>query len=133
YNPVNHMVPPPFPLLLIVPALAIDLNMRWLGMRRGFWRDTGLSLLLGAIFFLLMLAVQWPSSQFLLSPAARNAFFAGNAMWGYSDHLGKWCTEFWDKEWDVFTVKAVVMAILFACVQSRIALWIGNWFANVKR
>ena len=24
YNPVDHMVPPPFPLLLILPAFAID-------------------------------------------------------------------------------------------------------------
>src|SRR5205085_5439534 len=25
YNPVTHMVPPPFPLLLVFPALAIDM------------------------------------------------------------------------------------------------------------
>src|SRR5207248_3544358 len=28
FNPVTNMVPPPFPLLLVVPALAIDLVMR---------------------------------------------------------------------------------------------------------
>ncbi|MCI0539502.1 MAG: hypothetical protein L0Z50_30190 [Verrucomicrobiales bacterium] len=28
YNPVDHMVPPPFPMLMAVPALAIDLLLR---------------------------------------------------------------------------------------------------------
>src|SRR5205814_1771045 len=28
FNPVDHMVPPAFPLLLIVPAIAIDLVVR---------------------------------------------------------------------------------------------------------
>jgi multisubunit Na+/H+ antiporter MnhB subunit len=32
YNPVDHMVPPPFPMLMAVPALAIDLLLR--GSRR---------------------------------------------------------------------------------------------------
>ena len=43
YNPVTHMVPPPFPLLLIIPSLGIDLEPQRLGRGRGFWRDTGLA------------------------------------------------------------------------------------------
>src|SRR5207247_5095022 len=31
YNPVTHFVPMPFPLLLVVPALAIDLIRGWIG------------------------------------------------------------------------------------------------------
>src|SRR5205807_1319947 len=46
FNPVTHMVPPPFPLLLVVPALAIDLVMR----RVGPGRDWLLSLLVGLAF-----------------------------------------------------------------------------------
>jgi hypothetical protein len=133
YNPVDHMVPPPFPFLLILPALGIDLVMRFLGQRRGFWRDTGLALVLGLVFFVLLIAAQWPFSKFLLSPASRNVFFAGNAMWGYGAGLGDWCTQFWDLKQDPFTLKAALLAILFGSAQSRIALWFGNWLSAVKR
>src|SRR6184192_4369759 len=34
FNPVTHMVPPPFPLLLVVPAAAIDLLLRRAGRNR---------------------------------------------------------------------------------------------------
>jgi len=133
YNPVNHMVPPPFPFLLVVPALGLDLVLRVFGQRRGFWRDTGLGILLGLVFFGLLIAVQWPFAKFLLSPASRNAFFAGNAMWGYNANLGDWCTRFWNVEGDPFTWKIALLAILFGALQSRIALWFGNWLGAVKR
>ncbi|MDB6109409.1 MAG: hypothetical protein JWR69_1159 [Pedosphaera sp.] len=133
YNPVNHMVPPPFPLLIIVPALGIDLIMRHLGRRPGFWRDTGLACLLGLVFFLLLLAAQWPFSHFLLSPAARNPFFAGDAMWSYADQLGSWRAEFWHVTEDALTLKAAVIAICLASLNSRVALWFGNWLSAVKR
>jgi hypothetical protein len=133
YNPLDHLVPPPFPFLLIVPAIGIDLVMRFIGQRRGFWRDTGLALVLGLVFFALLIAAQWPFSKFLLSPASRNAFFAGNAMWGYGEGLGDWCTRFWNLEQDPFTIKAAILAILFGGAQSRIALWFGNWLSAVKR
>lgn len=133
YNPVDHMVPPPFPFLLVVPAIGVDLLMRFFGQRPGFWRDTGLALLLGIVFFVLVFAVQWPFSKFLLSPASRNAFFAGNAMWGYNANLGDWCMRFWNQANDPFTLKAALLAIVFGAAQSRIALWFGNWLAAVKR
>jgi hypothetical protein len=132
YNPITHMAPPPFPLLLVVPALGIDLLMQRAGRERGFWRDTGLAIFLGYAFFFLLLAVQWPFSDFLLSKAARNAFFAGNAMWGYPDRLGAWCTQFW-KEGGVLGPQSAADALLFGILQARVALWFGNWLSEVKR
>jgi hypothetical protein len=132
YNPITHMAPPPFPLLLVVPALGIDFLMQTVGRKRGFWRDTGLALLLGPAFFLLLLAVQWPFSEFLLSPGSRNAFFAGNAMWGYPDRLGQWCTQFWNPE-NHLTLKSSLIAMPIAALAARIALWFGNWLSEVKR
>ncbi len=132
YNPITHMAPPPFPLLLVVPAFGIDLVMQTVGHKRGFWRDTGLAVLLAAVFFLLLLAVQWPFSNFLLSKAARNAFFAGNAMWGYPDRLGARCTQFREEDHRL-GIKSSVVAILLGAVAARIALWFGNWLSEVKR
>ena len=42
YNPIDHFVPLPFPLLLVVPAVAIDLMRGWIGHGRG-WSLTGCS------------------------------------------------------------------------------------------
>jgi hypothetical protein len=133
YNQVDHMVPPAFPLLLIIPSIGIDLLMRRLGQARGFWRDTGLACLLGLAFFLLLLAAQWPMSQFMLSPASRNAFFGGDMIWSYGNHLGPWRFEFWDIDVDPLTLKAALIAIGLAVFQSRLALWFGNWLSTVKR
>src|SRR5262249_40551166 len=61
---VTHMVPLSFPLLIICPALAVD----WLMRRMGRGRDGRLALWLGAAFFIVLLAAQWPFADFLLSP-----------------------------------------------------------------
>src|SRR6266513_2304 len=55
FNPVRHMVPPPFPLLLVPVGLAIDLVMRRVGPERD-WR---LSALLGAAFVAVFFVTQW--------------------------------------------------------------------------
>jgi len=133
YNPITHMVPGPFPLWLIVPAFGIDLVLRGAGSRRGFWRETIVALILGVIFFALLIAAQWPFSAFLLSPAARNPFFAGNAMWGYYVEPGEWCTRFWDVENHPVTWSAVGISVLGGALVSRLALGIGNWLNAVKR
>jgi hypothetical protein len=132
YNPLTHMAPPPFPMLLVVPAFGIDLILQTAGRKRGFWRDTGVAVVLGVTFFLLLFAVEWPFSEFLLSPGARNHFFGGNAMWGYPDRLGSWCTEFWDPQ-NRLGVKSALIAIGGGAVASRLALWFGNWLSEVKR
>jgi hypothetical protein len=74
YIAVTHMVPPSFPLLLVVPALAIDLLLGRAGRRH----DWLMSIALGLGFVALLLAVQWFFGEFLLSPAARNYFFAAD-------------------------------------------------------
>lgn len=79
YHAVTHMVPPGFPLLLIFPALGLDLLAPYLGGQPP-WQK---SVVLAAVFLGVFLAVQWPFSAFLLSPAARNWFF-GAHYFGFS-------------------------------------------------
>src|SRR5216110_625074 len=55
FNPVTHMVPPPFPLLLVVPAVAIDLLMQ----RVGPGRDWRLAALVGLAFLAAFFVTQW--------------------------------------------------------------------------
>src|SRR5437879_1552022 len=69
FNPLTHMVPPPFPLLLVVPALAIDLVMQRVGPGRDWW----LSALVGLAFWAAFFVAQWFLTALLLTPPARHS------------------------------------------------------------
>ena len=75
YQNVTHFVPPEFPLLLIAPAVALDLF--W---QRTRWRGWRLALASSAIFLAAFALVQWPFADFLMSPAARNRIFGVGAF-----------------------------------------------------
>lgn len=128
FNPVTHMVPPPFPMLLVVPALAIDLLMHRLG--RG--RDWALSVLLGIVVLALLLAVQWYFAEVLLSAHARNFFF-GADQWNYSSKLGPFRYQFWRIKTDPITPAGLGIAAMIAIVSARLGVWWGTWMAQVKR
>ena len=137
FNPVTHMVPPPFPLLLILPAIAIDLILRRAGEATG-WKSLALALVLGAVFLAVFIPVQWFFSAFLISPHADNWFFAGNRIWGYGNHLGEWTTRFWrvnpaDSNSDLLTLHALVVCWLLASVASWLGLMLGGWMRKVQR
>jgi hypothetical protein len=72
---VTHLIPPEFPLLLIVPAIAIDLLARAQSGNGATWSRGQLAAVGGVVFAALFFLVQWPFATFLMSPGARNAFF----------------------------------------------------------
>ena len=79
YRNVTNMVPPlPFPILLVLPALAVDAILRKSGTGRA--RDWLAALAVGLTFVAVLLGVQWEVSQYLISPASENAFFGAAAM-----------------------------------------------------
>lgn len=128
FNPVTHLIPPPFPLLLVIPAVAIDLVMRLVG--RG--RDWRLSVLLGVAFLATFFVTQWFFAEFLLGPHARNYFF-GVDQWDYSSRLGPWRYHFWRADTNPVTPAALAIAAVIAIVSARIGLWWGNWMARLRR
>ena len=135
YNPVTRMVPPAFPLLLFVPALAIDLALKRLRSQN----DWTLSVVIGVSFVLVMLAVHWFWADFMISPRARNFFFAAD-QWDYSTRLGPWRYQFWnlDKDvagnWSLFAfAKGIAVAMALAAGSSRIGLAWGRGMSRVKR
>jgi hypothetical protein len=71
YHQVKEFIPPPFPLLLIVPALLLDL-LREKMAGRDRWLQSAVA---GLLFIGSLMAVEWPFATFLLSPAARNRAF----------------------------------------------------------
>lgn len=134
YHPVDRMVPPNFPLLLVVPALAIDLIVaRTSGLPRTFWRESVLSVALGAAFLVAFVVTQYSFSAFLISPAADNWFFAGNRWWPYFIKVDDFRFRFWNPKGDPLTVTGMFIALLLAVFKSRIALALGNWMSKVQR
>ncbi len=75
-NPITHFQAFEFPLLLLIPAVGIDLITQKFGGRNSW----SLSLLYVGVFFALFIAVQWPFGDFLMSESARNWFF-GTESW----------------------------------------------------
>jgi hypothetical protein len=135
YNPVTHMVPPPFPYLLVIPAFVLDL-LRPRVAARNAWLQ---ALVLGVAFFAVFLAVHWFFAEFLLTPAARNWFFAAD-QWGYTDRPGPWQYQFFampradDGQIIVSAlVRGLGIAALFAVLSSRVGLVVGRMFAKVTR
>ncbi len=119
YREVTHFIPWEFPLLLIVPAIVLDVILQ----RTGGWRPLVRAVTGGLAFFAVFVAVQWPFANFMLTPAARNWFFGG----GHVDFatpprspLARF--EFFYREPDPAQFWRVM---LIAAVVSCFMMWIG--------
>lgn len=133
YNRVTHLVPPVFPLLLFLPAAAID-GWLWLGRKRRGWaweiiRVGGSA----AAFVAVFLPVQWHFSRFLISPAADNAFFAGGRFFSYAARAGEWRGRFWDLDQDPFTLAALPWMLLLALASAALGHLVGTFLSRVRR
>jgi hypothetical protein len=128
FNPVDHMVPPPFPMLLVIPGLAVDLLMQ-----RIQGRDWRLAAALGAAFVWILFDVQWWFAEFMVSPYSRDIAFFAAQRWGYNIRQTPAILEFWGQTTDAVTVRSMVVATLIGIASSRLALGWGNWMRRVVR
>ncbi|HEX3797455.1 MAG TPA: hypothetical protein VH413_02040 [Verrucomicrobiae bacterium] len=138
FNPITHMVPPSFPALVVFPALGIDLILRKTGERDQGWRRVGIAVALGVAFLLILVAVQWFFSEFMLTPHANNWFFAGNRFWSFASGRGHWRSEFWhvnpgDENSDPLNMRGLGWSLLFATFSAWLGLLWGGWMKKVKR
>jgi hypothetical protein len=132
YVQLDRFMPPDFPLLLIGPALAIDLVMQRLGglrTRRG--GDWLLAAILGVVFVVVLFAVQYPFADFLVSPWARNDFF-GSHRFGYSTSPAMQ-ERFYRLNPPDNLVRGLMWAAAVAFISARCGLWWGNWMTRVRR
>jgi hypothetical protein len=129
YLKVERMVPPVFPLLLVVPAFFMDLARQRL--KGNDWILAGV---LGVIFVGLFLAAQWKFSEFMMfSDWAKNSFFAAGRQWPYFVPIGPWRGEFWRVNEDPVNVRNMAIVIVLAAVSARAGLGMGNWMSKVRR
>jgi hypothetical protein len=128
FNPISHMVSPPFPLLLVIPAMVIDLLLE----RAGTVGDWWLAVFTGLGFLAAFAVTQWFFADFLLSEHARNFVF-GVDQWDYSSRVGPWRHTFWRVDADPATPRGFAWAALIAVLGARVGLWCGAWMARIKR
>jgi hypothetical protein len=130
YQNVTHFIPPDFPLLLIIPALALDLFWQ----RARNWNAWLLAFVSGLIFTGVLLAVEWPFANFLMSPPSRNWFFGTNYFW-YGLPATSFSARhlFYMPETGWPLIQGLVIALLFATASIRFALSRGQWMSEVKR
>jgi hypothetical protein len=138
FNPVTHMVPPQFPLLLVAPALALDLVMQRAGEIAPGWARLKWGIILGAVFLVVFGVTQWFFSEFLLSPQANNWFFAGNRFWSYGAGRSGYRTQFWHldptrEDADLITLRPVLISWAWAALGAWVGLVWGGWMRKVKR
>ena len=126
---VDRFMPPDFPLLLFVPALAIDVLIR--RVPTGAWRDWGLAVALAVVFVVTFAVVQYPFADFLVSPWARNDLFGSHRMdYGVPPEIQE---RFYQLNPPDNLAMGLPIAIAIGFVSARLGLWWGNWMSRVRR
>ena len=127
YQPITHYVPLHFPILLLAPALVVDLLRPHLAK----WPRYRQALVLGPLFMAVLVAAEWPFATFLESPAARNWF------WG-SDYFAYFMRPEWASPRHEFfphdnLVEGFAIATVTAIVTTWLGLAMGDAMRKVKR
>jgi hypothetical protein len=131
YQKITHLIPPDFPLLLIVPAIIFDLVRRRIG-GLSRWAQ---SAALGAAFLASFFAVQWPFADFLMSSASRNWVFATGDIPYFAGPRSPWMrnvfmhTEATAASFWIHMGIALVAAVIMTELGTR---W-GEWMRQIRR
>jgi hypothetical protein len=130
FYPVTHLVPPKFPILLFVPAFALDLFWQ----RARAWKLWQIALASGIIFVSLIFAVEWPFANFLLSHASENRFF-GTIYFDYNSRPDSFdrMRHFFRPDSGRTLWLGLLRASLYASISTWLGLLFGRWMRGVQR
>ena len=130
FFPVTHMVPAKFPILIIVPAFALDLMWQ----RTRAWKPWKIAAVSGVIFIAVLTIVEWPFASFLLSKASENRFF-GTIYFDYNarpngiDRM----RIFLDPSHGAALVGGLFRAAVYGSIGTWVGLRFGRWMRGVQR
>jgi hypothetical protein len=128
---LEQFVPPQFPLLLVVPAVLIDLLVRRWRQGSDAWP---LAAGVAAIFLVSFVAVQWPFADFLQSEHAHNFIF--------KQHLRPYMVpenslgvtgEYYRPAAGLELFRGLVIALGIGVLSARLGLGWGRWMSGVRR
>jgi hypothetical protein len=131
YQRITHMVPMEFPLLIIVPALLLDI----IEPRTAGWKKWPKATALGVIFLAAFIAAQWPFATFLVSPASSNWFFGTKYFAYFSSPNGFDVRHiFVPIDYAAFGFWMIMAeAVLLAVLSSRLGMAAGEWVREIRR
>lgn len=130
YNPVTHLVPAKFPVLILAPAFALDLLwQRAKGMK--LWQ---LAILSGVVFVAVLSVVEWPFANFLMSKASQNRFF-GTIYFDYNSRPTGYdrMRRFFQPDSGITLWLGLAKASLIAMISTWLGLSFGKWMRGVQR
>jgi hypothetical protein len=130
FYPVTHFVPAGFPVLILAPAFALDL----LWQRTRSWKTWQIALLSGVIFTAVLVAVEWPFANFLMSKASENRFF-GTMYFDYNTRptSADFQHRFVHTTYGMALAVGLAWATAYSAVGSWVGLRFGNWMKSVQR
>jgi hypothetical protein len=130
FFPVTHMVPAKFPILIFVPAIALDL----LWQRTRSWKPWKVALASGFLFIAVLTIVEWPFATFLLSKASENRFF-GTIYFDYNSRpngLDR-MRIFFEPDHGLELFAGLLRAAVYGSIGTWIGLSFGRWMRSVQR
>jgi hypothetical protein len=131
YQKITHLIPPDFPLLLIVPAIVFDLVRRQIG----GWNKWAQAATLGFAFLVSFFAVQWPFADFLMSPASRNWIFATGDIPYFAGPRSPWMKNVFiptETSAAAFWLR-VGIAVVAAGIMTLLGTRWGEWMRQIRR
>jgi hypothetical protein len=130
FFPVTHLVPGKFPVLLVLPALALDL----LWQRTRSWKTWQIALASGFLFIAVLAAVEWPFADFLMSHWSQNRFF-GTIYFQYNSRSTSFdrLRIFFDPAHGARLYFGLLQAAVYASISAWLGLLFGRWMRGVQR
>ncbi len=130
FQMVTHFVPPKFPILLVVPAILLDLL--WSATQN--WKPWLVALVSGPAFVLTLVAVEWPFANFLMTKTAANRFF-GTTYVGYAEPPTSFdvLRRFVNPEQGATLWSGLAWAVLFAILSAWLGIRLGRWMRAIQR
>jgi hypothetical protein len=127
YQQITHFIPEEFPMLIVFPAIALDL----IAARTEPWPRWTRALVMGPVFLLVLLAVEWPFADFLMSPYSKN--------WAFGTHYQPYFMRpDWFSPQNLFIPESalasgLIQAAIAATLTSYLGMLVGDGLRRVRR
>ena len=130
YFPVTHLVPAKFPILILLPAFALDL----LWQRTRTWKTWQIAAISGVLFTAVLFLVEWPFASFLMSKASQNRFF-GTIYFDYNSRPNGWdrLRVFVEPDSGPRLALGLVRACVYGAIGTGLGWLFGGWMKKVQR
>jgi hypothetical protein len=130
FQMVTHFIPPKFPILLIVPAILLD--VLWSATSQ--WKPWLIALVSGPVFVLALVAAEWPFADFLMTRHAANRFF-GTIYFGYPEPPTSpdVLRTFVNTDHGTALATGIALAVLYAVLSTWVGIRLGRWMRAIQR